>query len=139
MRGMCMHCSLNYAVYCRKKNHSLCNFCSVDTYQSHESKLYCKAHFKSLFSPKIVEDSEPIPPKKPQLIIAENQPIESPPDVVRASDKPDLGLDELQQLNVKQRFEVFEKGQAEEHKEILLERSPSGAKKSTTILSKVAK
>lgn len=31
---------------------------SVDTYQSHEGILYCKPHFKQLFSPKTVLDSE---------------------------------------------------------------------------------
>lgn len=35
-----------------------CRF-SVDSYESHESVLYCKPHFKLLFSPKVVEDSEP--------------------------------------------------------------------------------
>lgn len=31
---------------------------SVDTYQSHEAVLYCKPHFKQLFSPKTVIDDE---------------------------------------------------------------------------------
>ena len=31
---------------------------AVDTYQSHESILYCKPHFKQLFSPKTVLDAE---------------------------------------------------------------------------------
>lgn len=107
----------------------------MDTYQSHESKLYCKAHFKSLFSPKVIEESEPAPRSKPRMIIAENQPVELPPDVVRASDKPDLGLEELQQLNVKQRFEVFERGPPE----YAIDRSPTGIPKSNSIQSKVAK
>lgn len=34
------------------------NLYSVDTFESHEGVLYCKLHFKSLFSPKAVEDSE---------------------------------------------------------------------------------
>lgn len=34
-------------------------FHSVDTFESHEGVLYCKLHFKSLFSPKAVEDTEP--------------------------------------------------------------------------------
>lgn len=34
-------------------------FPSVDTYDSHESILYCKPHFKALFTPKAVEDNEP--------------------------------------------------------------------------------
>lgn len=32
---------------------------SIDTYESHAGILYCKHHFKSLFSPKAVEDNEP--------------------------------------------------------------------------------
>lgn len=31
---------------------------SVDTFETHEGVLYCKLHFKSLFSPKAVEDTE---------------------------------------------------------------------------------
>lgn len=59
---------------------------SVDTYQSHEGILYCKPHFKSLFAPKIVEEStEPVKPRKLEMIILENQPIELPADVVRVS------------------------------------------------------
>lgn len=42
------------------KNLKSMNFIySIDTYQSHAGILYCKPHFKSLFSPKAVEDSEP--------------------------------------------------------------------------------
>lgn len=112
---------------------------SFDTYESHEGKLYCKPHFKSLFSPKVVEDNEPVKPRKPQLIIAENQPVELPADVVRSSDKTDSGLEELQQLNLKSRFEVFEKGCTEDKKEVQLDRSPSGVKRSASILSKLAR
>ena len=54
----------------------------VDTYQSHEGVLYCSVHFKLLFAPKCVDD-EPVQPRKPELIIRENQPTELPPDVVR--------------------------------------------------------
>lgn len=32
---------------------------SIDTFETHEGVLYCKLHFKSLFSPKAVEDAEP--------------------------------------------------------------------------------
>lgn len=89
---------------------------NVDNYESHESTLYCKPHFKELFQPKPVEESE--------------QP---------ASDKPDLGLEELSSLNVKSRFQVFEKATAENANEI--ERSPSqiAVKRSPSILSKLAK
>ncbi|KAH8360928.1 hypothetical protein KR200_007219 [Drosophila serrata] len=89
-----------------------CKDCSkqlkLDTYHAHDGYLYCHRHFKLLFAPKVVY--EEIKPRKPELIIRENQPMELPPDVARASDKPNLGLDELQQLNVRSRFEVFENG-----------------------------
>ncbi|XP_072759535.1 uncharacterized protein [Anoplolepis gracilipes] len=113
---------------------------NVDNYESHESTLYCKPHFKELFQPKPVEESEqPVRPRKPELIIRENEPKELPPDVVRASDKPDLGLEELSSLNVKSRFQVFEKASTENVNEI--ERSPSqiAVKRSPSILSKLAK
>lgn len=80
------------------------------------------------------------PPRRPELIIRENQPIELPPDVVRSSDKTDLGLEELHQLNVKSRYEIFENaGQISEQQETHLDRSPSGVKRSATILSKLAR
>ncbi|XP_025154326.1 uncharacterized protein LOC105188955 isoform X18 [Harpegnathos saltator] len=126
------------------KNCFRCVQCSkqlnVDNYESHESTLYCKPHFKELFQPKPVEESDqPVRPRKPELIIRENEPKELPPDVVRASDKPDLGLEELSSLNVKSRFQVFEKASAENANEI--ERSPSqiAVKRSPSILSKLAK
>ncbi|XP_018341914.1 PREDICTED: uncharacterized protein LOC108748331 isoform X8 [Trachymyrmex septentrionalis] len=126
------------------KNCFRCVQCSkqlnVDNYESHESKLYCKPHFKELFQPKPVEESDqPVRPRKPELIIRENEPKELPPDVVRASDKPDLGLEELSSLNVKSRFQVFEKATTENTNEI--ERSPSqiAVKRSPSILSKLAK
>ncbi|XP_037725235.1 LIM domain and actin-binding protein 1 isoform X3 [Drosophila subpulchrella] len=79
-----------------------------DSYNVHDGSLYCSVHFKLIFAPKIVY--EEFTPLKPELIIRENQPIELPPDVARASDKPSLGLDELQQLNVRSKFKVFENG-----------------------------
>ncbi|XP_046465457.1 uncharacterized protein [Neodiprion pinetum] len=125
------------------KNCFRCNQCSkqlsVDNYQSHEATLYCKPHFKELFQPKPVEESDqPMRPRKPELIIRENQPKELPPDVVRASDKPDLGLEELSALNVKSRFQVFEKTGVETND---IERSPSqvAVKRAPSILSKLAK
>lgn len=111
---------------------------SVDTYQSHEGVLYCKPHFKTLFAPKAVEEStEPVKPRKLEMIIRESQPIELPPDVVRSSDKQDLGLEELQQLNVRQRFQVFEN--AGQESKVELDKSPGGVKRSTSILSKLAR
>ncbi|XP_031616611.1 DNA ligase 1 isoform X3 [Contarinia nasturtii] len=124
------------------KNCFRCSQCSkplnVDTFESHESVLYCKLHFKSLFSPKAVEDTEPEAPRKPELIIRESQPIELPPDVVRSSDKSDLGLSELHQLNVKERYNIFENAKKEESHQ-LLEREERVLKRGTTVLSKLAK
>ena len=58
---------------------------------------------------------------------------------ISASDKPDLGLEELSTLNVKSRFQVFEKASTETTNDI--ERSPSqvAVKRSPSILSKLAK
>lgn len=146
------------AVYKLKITCSFLFIDSVDTYESHTGVLYCKQHFKSLFSPKAVEDSEPgklvycirhfrtknstndsiEAPRKPELIIRESQPIELPPDVVRSSDKTDLGLTELQQLNVKERYQVFENRKQEESQK-LLDREDRTVKRGATILSKLAK
>ncbi|KAK9499704.1 hypothetical protein O3M35_002702 [Rhynocoris fuscipes] len=54
------------------------------------------------------------------------------------SDKPDLGLEELSSLNVKSRFQVFEK---QDTPDSSLEKSPTtvSVKRSSSILSKVAK
>ncbi|XP_073977205.1 uncharacterized protein isoform X18 [Rhodnius prolixus] len=125
------------------KNCFRCHTCkkqlTVDIYSSHEGELYCKPHFKELFKPKvIVDDEEPVRRRKPEMIIRENQPVELPPEVVRASDKPDLGLEELSSLNVKSRFQVFEKQEVGDSN---LERSPTtvSVKRSSSILSKLAK
>lgn len=60
------------------------------------------------------------------------------PILLAASDKPDLGLEELSSLNVKSRFQVFEKAGTEANE---IERSPSqiAVKRSPSILSKLAK
>lgn len=144
-------------------------FHSVDTFESHEGVLYCKLHFKSLFSPKAVEDTEPgkrskgaiqrkpkidakkmnclfnvyislfvEAPRKPELIIRESQPVELPPDVVRSSDKNDLGLSELHQLNVKERYNIFEHAKKDEP-HLLLDREERVLKRGNTVLSKLAK
>ncbi|KAL0271313.1 UNVERIFIED_CONTAM: hypothetical protein PYX00_008442 [Menopon gallinae] len=104
------------------KNCFRCKECNkqltVDTYSSNEGILYCKPHFKELFKPKAVLEDELEP----------------------ASDKPDLGLEELSSLNVKSRFQVFEKA-GEEDKKNVLDKSPSAVnvKRSPSILSKLAK
>lgn len=77
-------------------------------------------------------------PRKPELIIRESQPVELPPDVVRSSDKTDLGLSELQQLNVKERYQVFENSKQEETRK-MLDREERLIKRGTTVLSKLAK
>lgn len=101
------------------KNCFRCTECSkqltVDTYESNEGSLYCKPHFKALFAPKVVED-------------------EAPP-----SDKPDLGLEELQSLNVKERFQVFENYQSQQVESSDVERGGTPVKRSPSILSKLAK
>ncbi|CAH0391355.1 unnamed protein product, partial [Bemisia tabaci] len=101
------------------KNCFRCKTCNkqltVDTYSSHEGELFCKPHFRELFKPKaVVDDEEP------------------------ASDKPDLGLEELSSLDVKSRFQVFEKSTSESND---IEKSPStiSVKRSPSILSKLAK
>ncbi|KAF5284248.1 hypothetical protein FQR65_LT00248 [Abscondita terminalis] len=108
----------------------------VDNFESHEGTLYCKPHFKALFQPKAVEDDAPSKPRKHELIIRENQPAELPPDVARASDKPDLGLEELHSLNVKERFRVFENAQNQEN---TFEKSSVKMERSQSILSKLAR
>lgn len=77
-------------------------------------------------------------PRKPELIIRESQPVELPPDVVRSSDKNDLGLSELQQLNVKERYNIFEHAKKDETRQ-MLEREERVLKRGSTVLSKMAK
>lgn len=57
--------------------------------------------------------------------------------MVLASDKPDLGLEELQSLNVKERFQVFEQYQSQQTETNELEKA--NVKRSPSILSKLAK
>lgn len=54
-----------------------------------------------------------------------------------ASDKPDLGLEELQQLNVKERFQVFEHHEDETQTKEML--GTVSVKRSPSILSKLAR
>ncbi|XP_066153755.1 uncharacterized protein [Euwallacea fornicatus] len=120
-----------------------CTECSkqltVDTYESNDGHLYCKPHFKALFAPKAVEEDPSPKPRKPELIIRENEPQELPPGVVRASDKPDLGLEELQSLNVKERFQHFEHFQSQHTETTDIERASGKVERSPSILSKLAK
>ncbi|CAH2060957.1 unnamed protein product, partial [Iphiclides podalirius] len=115
---------------------------TVETYQSDHTTLYCKPHFKQLFEPKPVDgdDETDAAPKKHQMIICESNPVELPPDVVRASDKPDLGLEELAQLDVKSRFEVFERAARSPEPPPAPSPAPRAPReRSTALLSKLAK
>ncbi|ERL87843.1 hypothetical protein D910_05231 [Dendroctonus ponderosae] len=56
-----------------------------------------------------------------------------------ASDKPNLGLEELQSLNVKERFQVFEQYQSQQTESSDFERGATNVKRSPSILSKLAK
>ncbi|KAK5638384.1 hypothetical protein RI129_012679 [Pyrocoelia pectoralis] len=85
----------------------------VDNFESHEGTLYCKSHFKMLFQPKAVEDDLP------------------------SSDKPDLGLEELHSLNVKERYQVFETFKENSHDN--LEKNLVKMERSPSILSKLAR
>lgn len=49
--GLVWHKNCFRCVQCSKQ-------LSVDNYESHESTLYCKPHFKELFQPKPVEESD---------------------------------------------------------------------------------
>ncbi|XP_066996513.1 glutamic acid-rich protein isoform X2 [Anabrus simplex] len=97
---------------CKECNKQL----SVDNYSSNEGVLYCMPHFKELFKPKAVPEDENEMP----------------------SDKPDLGLEELSALNVKSRYQLFEKTEPDTNN---VERSPSSVsvKRSPSILSKLAR
>ncbi|XP_039287658.1 LIM domain and actin-binding protein 1 isoform X34 [Nilaparvata lugens] len=101
------------------KNCFRCQECNkqltLDIYSSHEGVLYCKPHFRELFKPKAVVENEDEP----------------------ASDKPDLGLEELNSLNVKSRFQAFEKPTTENGHDS--QPSSVNVKRSPSILSKLAK
>lgn len=58
--------------------------------------------------------------------------------VVRSSDKSDLGLSELHQLNVKERYNIFEHAKKDEP-HYMLDREERVLKRGNTVLSKLAK
>ncbi|XP_047736745.1 uncharacterized protein LOC125177988 [Hyalella azteca] len=121
---------------CKECNKNL----TLETYQSHEGTLYCKPHFKDLFRPKaVVEDPTEARKerllRRPKLIVLESNPVELPDDVVRATSKPDYGLEELQTLNVKQRFSIFEN--ATQEQEVKLE--PVSVRRSQSLISRAAR
>lgn len=57
---------------------------------------------------------------------------------MRSSDKSDLGLSELQQLNVKERYNIFEHAKKDEAHQ-LLDREERIFKRGSAVLSKLAK
>lgn len=59
--------------------------------------------------------------------------------MILASDKPDLGLEELSSLNVKSRFQAFENANTNGNGNGNLEKSPVSVKRSPSIMSKLAK
>lgn len=58
--------------------------------------------------------------------------------MVRSSDKNDLGLSELHQLNVKERYNIFENAKRDDT-HYMLDREERILKRGTTVLSKMAK
>ncbi|XP_076066324.1 uncharacterized protein LOC143039888 [Oratosquilla oratoria] len=121
---------------CKECNKNL----TLETYQSHEGTLYCKPHFKELFRPKAVVEDEATARKdrlsrRPRMIVLESQPEELPDDVVRASDKPDYGLEELQ-TNVRAKFAMFETASKEEEQAKL---EPVSVRRSQSLLNRVAR
>lgn len=58
--------------------------------------------------------------------------------MVRSSDKNDLGLSELHQLNVKERYNIFENAKKDDTHH-MLEREERILKRGSTVLSKMAK
>merc|ERR1711962_692500 len=123
---------------CKECNKNL----TLETYQSHEGNLYCKPHFKDLFQPKAVVEDETVArqerlKRRPRMIVLENNPDELPEDVVRATDKPDYGLEELSSANVKQKFSMFE-NKAKEKKDTR-NVEPAHVRRSQSLMNKAAR
>jgi len=127
------------------KNCFTCTECSkklsVDTYNSHEGLLYCKPHFKQLFQPKAVLDSDEPYYLKPEMIISESQPMELPSDVVRGSENSNTnwGMEELSNLDLKSRFSLFEKASTATTEDNGMREDHKPVKRSESILSRLAR
>merc|ERR1711874_71185 len=68
--------------------------------------------------------------------MGENNPDELPEDVVRATDKPDYGLEELSSANVKQKFSMFEnKAKEKETRSV----EPAHVRRSQSLMNKAAR
>merc|ERR1711913_137725 len=122
---------------CKECNKNL----TLETYQSHEGNLYCKPHFKELFQPKAVVEDETVArqerlKRRPRMIVLENNPDELPEDVVRATDKPDYGLEELSSANVKQKFSMFENKAKEKDTRNV---EPAHVRRSQSLMNKAAR
>merc|ERR1711913_102636 len=122
---------------CKECNKNL----TLETYQSHEGNLYCKPHFKELFQPKAVVEDENVArqerlKRRPRMIVLENNPEELAEGVVRATDKPDYGLEELSSANVKQKFSMFEnKGKEKVNRSL----EPAHVRRSQSLMDKAAR
>jgi len=126
------------------KNCFRCSECSktltLESYQSHEGTLYCKPHFRELFRPKAVVEDEAEARKermlrRPKMIVLESNPDVLPDDVVRATAKPDYGLEELGSLNVRDRFSMFEAGDKEDDRSL----EPIHVKRSQSMINRAAR
>ncbi|KAK8747475.1 hypothetical protein OTU49_017534 [Cherax quadricarinatus] len=126
------------------KNCFRCKECNslltLETYQSHEGVLYCKPHFKDLFRPKaVIEDPDEARRdrlmRRPKMIVLESQPQALPDDVVRSTDKPDYGLEDLSAANLKQKFAMFELISTEEEQRP----EPIPVRRSQSLLNRAAK
>lgn len=127
------------------KNCFTCTECSkklsVDNYNSHEGLLYCKPHFKQLFQPKAVLDSDEPYYSKPEPTIRESQPMELPSDVVRGSENSNSnwGMEELSNLDLKSRFSLFEKASTATSDDNGIRDDHRPVKRSDSILSRLAR
>jgi len=127
------------------KNCFTCTECSkklsVDNYNSHEGLLYCKPHFKQLFQPKAVLDSDEPYYSKPEPTIRESHPMELPSDVVRGSENSNSnwGMEELSNLDLKSRFSLFEKASTATSDDNGIRDDHRPVKRSDSILSRLAR
>ncbi|KAK3872878.1 hypothetical protein Pcinc_022075 [Petrolisthes cinctipes] len=76
---------------------------------------------QGLFRPKVVVEDEAEARKerllrRPKMIVLESKPEALPEDVVRSTNKPDYGLEELSSASLKQKFAMFEQITTEEEK-----------------------
>ncbi|XP_037081246.1 uncharacterized protein LOC119101956, partial [Pollicipes pollicipes] len=124
------------------KNCFRCSECSkqitVDTYASHEGRLYCVVHHRQLMKPRApatpphATDPGTRSPPAQGMVLETGE--EAPAEVVRSSNKADYGLEDLQNLNVKDRFSVFERTNEDDQEKGL---ASVEVKRSQSILNKM--